>query len=147
MFQGEKMMTSLLAVMITFGTQAVGKLGKRLSGWQPLSVSCCHRERANARTSDASLHAALCLTAASAAQEPGRSREGRVMGKVVFEVSCHVRDRDEVGDGVRMHACQSNIYWKRMNTGTNSRKKRHRKAHRMSPKQCPFKTRHLALII
>lgn len=46
------------------------------------------------------------------------------MGKVVFEVSCHVRDRDEVGDGVRMHACQSNIYWKRTNMGTNSRKKK-----------------------
>lgn len=92
MFQVERMMTSLLAVMITFGTQAMGKLGKRLSGWQPLSVSCCHRERANARTSDASLHATVCLTAASAAQEPGRCQEGKVMGNVVFEVSCHVRD-------------------------------------------------------
>lgn len=85
MFQVERMMTSLLAVMITFGTQAMGKLGKRLSGWQPLSVSCCHRERANARTSDASLHATVCLTAASAAQEPGRCQEGKVMGNVVFE--------------------------------------------------------------
>lgn len=44
MFQVERMMTSLLAVMITFGTQAVGKLAKRLSDWQPLSVSCCYRE-------------------------------------------------------------------------------------------------------
>lgn len=119
-------MTSLLVVMITFGTQATGKLGKRPSGWQPLSVSCCHRERANARTSDASLHATLGLTAASAAQEPGRSHEGKVMGNVIFEVSCHVkaRDWDEVGDGVRTHACQHNIYWKRMHVGTNSRWKR-----------------------
>ncbi len=75
-----------------------GKQGKRLSGWQPLSVSCCHRERANARTSDASLHATLRLTAASAAQEPGRSQEGNVMGNAVFEVSCHVKDLNKVGD-------------------------------------------------
>ncbi len=104
MFQGEKMMTSLLTVMITFGTQAVGKLGKRLSGWQPLSVSCCHRERANARTSDASLHATLHLTAASAAQEPERSQEGKVMGNVLFEMSCHVRDSDKVRNGMQAHA-------------------------------------------
>lgn len=120
MFQLEKMMTSLLAVMITFGTQATGKLGKRLSGWQPLSVSCCHRERANARTSDASLHATLCLTAASAAQEPGSSREGKVMGNVVFEVSCHIRDWDKVGDSVRTRAVNAVSTGSAWALGTNS---------------------------
>lgn len=97
------MMTFLLAIMITLGTQAMGKLGKRLSGWQPLSVSCCHRERANARVSDASLDATVCLTAASAAQLLGKCQEGKVMGNVVFEVSCHVTDSEKVGNGGGKH--------------------------------------------
>lgn len=45
MVQGQKV-TSPLAVMITFGTQDTGRLGKRQVAWQLLSVSCCHRDRA-----------------------------------------------------------------------------------------------------
>lgn len=118
------MMTSLLAVMITFGTQDTGKAGVRdCQGWQPLSVSRCHGERGrNARTSDASPPATLCLTAASAAQEPGRSREGeKTMAGVVFEVSCHVvtEDGGELGD--KTHACQHSICWKPMHVEPENR--------------------------
>lgn len=44
MFQREKMMTLVLTVMITFGTQNTTKLSERLSGWQPMSVSHCQSE-------------------------------------------------------------------------------------------------------
>lgn len=70
----------------------------------------------------------MCLTAASAAQEPGRSQVGKVMGNVDFEVSCHVKawDCDEVGNGVQRHSCQHNIYWKRLKTGKKQPRERHR---------------------
>lgn len=60
----------------------------------------------NARTSDASPHATLCLTAASTAREPGRSQEGKVMANIVFEVSCHVKTQDGGKVGNKTRACQ-----------------------------------------
>lgn len=100
-------MTSLLAVMITFGSLAMGKLGKRLSA-PAATVSQLLSQRVGKCQEFWCL--AACPHVSDSCQccwEPGMRQEGKVMRNVAFELSCHSRDLDKVG--VQTHACQLHI--------------------------------------
>lgn len=120
MFQVERMMTSLLAVMITFGTQAVGKLAKRLSDWQPLSVSCCYRE---GKCQDVWCLAAWHCVSDSCQRCPraGPVPRGKCKGKYGFWGEQLHQGFGKDGWWAQSHACHRNIYHKCMNSQPNGR--------------------------
>lgn len=109
MVQGEEL-TSLVAVMITFGTQDTGKLGKRRVAWQPLSVNRCHRDRAKCQS--VWCLAACCSLSDSCQHCPRAGEEPRRES----DEKCHLwGELPYQGSGWFVYWC---IYWKFMHAGT-----------------------------